>query len=57
MIIDKKSKWYVNCKRQRKNGAKICQDCPFKNMIEETENDKNNIPDLLSGRKFTIRTF
>jgi hypothetical protein len=40
--IDKKSNFYKNCKRQRKAGAKICQDCPFRKGIEEQE-EKNEI--------------
>lgn len=36
-IIDKKSRFYKNCKRQRKLEAKICQDCPFRKGIEEQE--------------------
>ena len=43
MILTKKilkSKWYKNCKRQRKLKAKICQDCPFKkNIINEEKNE------------------
>ena len=35
--INKKSRWYINCKRQRKVGAKICQDCPFRKDIEKCE--------------------
>jgi len=36
-IIDKKSWFYENCKRQRKAGAKICQCCPFRLGIEKQE--------------------
>ena len=36
--IDKKGRFYKNCKRQRKIEAKICQDCPFRKGIEEQEN-------------------
>lgn len=35
--INKKSRFYINCKRQRKSEAKICQDCPFRNEIEKQE--------------------
>ena len=38
--------WYRNCKRQRKNKAKICTDCPFRKIIIHIEgelNDKKNI--------------
>ena len=31
---DKKTSWYKNCKRQRKVGAKICQVCPLRKVIE-----------------------
>ena len=35
---DGKQTWfYVNCKRQRKLGAKICQVCPFRSEIENFE--------------------
>jgi len=36
-IVDKKSWFYKNCVRQRKNNAKICQVCPFRKGIEEQE--------------------
>ena len=36
-IIDMTTWFYKNCKRQRKNEAKICQVCPFRTMIEEQE--------------------
>jgi hypothetical protein len=36
-IIDKKSVFYKNCKRNRKVGAKICQVCPFRKGIESQE--------------------
>jgi hypothetical protein len=36
-IIDKSTWFYENCKRQRKNNAKICQECPFRKSIEEQE--------------------
>jgi len=39
--IDFKSWFYRNCKRQRKNKAKICQVCPFREYIEKQE-AKNN---------------
>lgn len=35
--IDFKSWFYKNCKRQRKNKAKICQVCPFRSYIEQEE--------------------
>ena len=36
--IDKKTWFYKNCKRQRKNKAKICDTCPFREYIEKEEN-------------------
>lgn len=38
--IDRNSWFYKNCKRQRKNGAKICQECPFREYIEALESNK-----------------
>ena len=35
--VDKSSWFYKNCKRQRKNSAKICQVCPFRGGIETQE--------------------
>lgn len=35
--IDKMSWFYKNCKKQRKNNAKICQVCPFRFGIESQE--------------------
>ena len=37
MEPDKTSWFYKNCKRQRKNEAKICQVCPFRQFIEDFE--------------------
>jgi len=31
------SDWYKNCKRRRKENAKICNSCPFKKEIERKE--------------------
>lgn len=39
LVLDKKSWFYKNCKQQRKNGAKICQVCPFRAWIESQEKD------------------
>ena len=36
--------WYKNCKRQRKVEAKICQDCPFRKIIERSENGEMILP-------------
>lgn len=41
-----KSTFYKNCKRRRKEEAKICQDCPFREWIEKqeaVEEIKNNL--------------
>ena len=38
--IDPKSWWYKNCKTQRRKGAKICQECPFRAYIEEWEENR-----------------
>jgi len=35
--VDFSSWFYKNCKRQRKVGAKICQVCPFRKIIESQE--------------------
>lgn len=35
--IDKDSRFYKNCKSQRKRGAKICGECPFRQIIEKQE--------------------
>ena len=35
--IDTSTWFYKNCRRQRKNGAKICQCCPFRRGIEDQE--------------------
>jgi hypothetical protein len=35
--LDFTSRWYENCKRQRKVEAKICGDCPFRTEIEQEE--------------------
>ena len=40
MKIDFDSWFYKNCKKQRKREAKICQECPFRKLIEEQERRK-----------------
>jgi len=35
--LDFKSNFYKNCKRRRKEGAKICDSCPFCEWIEQKE--------------------
>ena len=39
--VDTSSWFYKNCKRQRKDGAKICNCCPFRNEIEHQEINDN----------------
>jgi hypothetical protein len=36
-FVSVESAFYKNCKQQRKHGAKICQDCPFRDSIELQE--------------------
>jgi hypothetical protein len=36
-VINKSTWFYKNCKRQRKNNAKICQVCQFRKGIEKQE--------------------
>ena len=38
----KQTRFYTNCKQQRRLGAKICQDCPFRVDIEEFEKSLQN---------------
>ena len=33
--------FYRNCRQNRKSGAKICGECPFRAGIEDFENDKD----------------
>jgi len=40
MKIDKY--WLANCRRNRKNGAKICKVCPFLDQIIKYEQNKIN---------------
>lgn len=35
--MDKESRFYHNCKRQRDRGAKCCGDCPFREDVEDWE--------------------
>lgn len=39
LIIDFKGAWYKNCKKRRKEQAKICKNCPFKKLIQQEELD------------------
>jgi hypothetical protein len=41
-VLDFTSRWYKNCKRQRKAAAKICGDCPFRAEIEEEEQRRDH---------------
>lgn len=38
--VDTTSRFYRNCKRQRKRKAKICQACPFRKGIEAQEREE-----------------
>lgn len=40
--IDRTSWFYKNCKKQRKNNAKICKVCPFKVEIERQEKENES---------------
>lgn len=33
----KQSRWYKNCISVRRRGGKICEECPFRSLIEHTE--------------------
>lgn len=37
IAINKHKTFYKNCIQNRKKNDKICQDCPFKEMIEHYE--------------------
>jgi len=37
MTIDKNSWFYKNCKSNRLNESKCCNECPFRKEIEEQE--------------------
>jgi hypothetical protein len=39
-VVDQASWFYRNCKRQRRNMAKICDVCPFRKGIEAQEETK-----------------
>jgi len=41
--MDMNSPFYKNCKRQRENGAGICESCPFKPIIERVERNKHGM--------------
>jgi DNA repair ATPase RecN len=34
------NRWYKNCRNVRRRGGKICQDCPFREQIEQEEDDQ-----------------
>jgi len=34
-----KNRWYKNCKNVRNRDGKICKECPFREIIEEIENE------------------
>jgi len=35
--------FYKNCKSVRKRGGKICEDCPFRKIIEKLESHEKGI--------------
>ena len=35
-----KNRWYKNCKNVRNRDGKICRECPFREIIEEIEEDR-----------------
>ena len=37
ITIKKNSRFYMNCRKQRKRKAKVCEDCPFRELIEKLE--------------------
>jgi DNA modification methylase len=37
LAVERNSRWYKNCRSVRKRGGKICESCPFREMIEEVE--------------------
>jgi len=37
--FDKDSRFFKNCKQQRKREAKICNSCPFRIYIEQWERE------------------
>lgn len=41
--IDSQSRFYYNCQKRRKEMAKICDDCPFREQIEEAE-ERDELP-------------
>ena len=36
-VVDMTSWFYKNCRTQRRRGAKICSECPFRAEIEKQE--------------------
>lgn len=42
----KGTKFYKNCRTNRKRNAKICQDCPFRHIIKSMEIFKDNLNTL-----------
>ena len=39
LVLDYNSWWYKNCRIQRRKGAKICGECPFRSTIEKLEKE------------------
>jgi hypothetical protein len=56
--IDFKSNWYKNCKRRRKENAKICSSCPFKEfIIKEETKEEYDVCDVLHGILYFMKKF
>lgn len=51
--LDTKSRFYKNCKRRRKDGAKICQDCPFRWIIEDIDGLDSNTDEVVIAKKLS----
>ena len=49
--IDFKSWWYRNCVTRRRQGAKICGECPFRSYIESEERIKTKRRKNEKGQK------
>jgi hypothetical protein len=50
-ILDFNSRFYKNCKTNRKKKAKICDVCPFRQGIEEQEQKRDTIKDRTIGEQ------
>lgn len=50
ITLKKDSSWYRHCKARRKAGDSMCDNCPFKEYIEEWEKGES----LIEKKKGTI---